>query len=166
LARIERSINIVASPEKVWSMVFWDKVPQWFSTVKRAEYITKFKDRVGAVAHVSGEAGGVKTEWDAETTEWIENVKYAWRTTAGNFTGIGSMRLSPLETGLKATFIMDYDLPYSFFGKIIDKLRVSKEIDRSCKNGLEKLREISERQDPLQSSTLDKPSHNGGKKNE
>jgi uncharacterized membrane protein len=155
LARIERSINIGAPPEKIWSLIFWDKVPQWFDTVKKAEYTTKFKDRVGAVAHVSGEAGGVKAEWDAETTEWIENVKYSWRTTAGNFTGVGSMKLSPIETGIKATFIMDYDLPYSILGKIIDKIRVSKDIDQSCKRGLEKLREISEKKDPLQSLVYD-----------
>jgi uncharacterized membrane protein len=164
LARIERSINIETTPEKVWSMVFWDKVPQWFSSIKKAEYTTKFKDRVGAVAHVFAEAGGVKAEWDAETTEWTENVKYAWRSTAGNFTGVGSMKFSPLETGFKVTFIMDYDLPYSIFGKIIDKLRVGRDIDQSCKRGLEKLREIAQRQDPLQSPIYDKPSDFGGEK--
>jgi len=164
MARIERSINIVAPPEKVWSMVFWDKVPQWFSSIKKAQYTTKFKDGVGAVAHVSGEAGGVKAEWDAETTEWIENVKYSWRTTAGNFTGVGSMKFSPFEKGLKATFIMDYDLPYSIFGKIIDKLSVSRDIDQSCKRGLEKLREIAERQKPFQSTIHPNSIDDGGEK--
>ncbi len=145
MARIERSIEINATADKIWPMVFWDKVPQWFSGIKRGEYTSKFKDRVGATAHVEGVAGGVKAEWDAETTEWVENKKYAWRTTSGTFTGVGSMTLAPTNSGVKTTFVMDYDLPYSILGKIIDRLRVGKDLDKDAVRGMEKLKEIAER---------------------
>ena len=108
--------------------------------VRKAEYTSKEKEGVGAVAHVCGEAGGIKSEWDAETTEWTENSRFAWRTTAGTFTGIGSMTLASTGAGTKATFLMDYDLPYSIFGKIVDKLRVYKAIDKATERGLEKLK--------------------------
>jgi uncharacterized membrane protein len=145
LARIEKSIEIEAPPEKIWPFVYWDKVPQWFDQIKKAEYKSKYKDRIGATAHVVGDAGSMKAEWDAETTEWTENSKFAWRTTAGSFTGFGSMTLSPVNSGTKATFVMDYDLPYSVLGKLIDKLRVSKDLDRGAERAMEKLKEITER---------------------
>lgn len=145
LARIDRFIEINAAPDKIWPMVFWDKVPQWFGGVKKAEFTSKFKDAVGATAHVEGEAGGVRAWWDAETTEWVENERFAWRTTAGTFTGVGYMTLTPTDSGTKTTFVMDYDLPYSLLGKIIDKLRVGKDVDKDAVRGLEKLKEIAER---------------------
>ena len=145
MARIEKSIGINASPEKVWPMVYWDKVPQWYAQIKKAEYTSNYKDRIGAIAHVLAEAGGTKSEWDAETTEWIENKKFGWRTTAGSFTGFGSMTLAPFKAGTKATFVMDYDLPYSILGKLIDKLRVSRAIEKGIEKGMENLKEIMEK---------------------
>jgi uncharacterized membrane protein len=145
LARIEKSIEIEAPAEKIWPMVFWDKVPLWMDVIKKAECTSKYRDRIGATAHVNGEAGGVKAEWDAETTEWTENEKFAWRTTAGGLTGFGSMTLSPVKAGTKATFLMDYDLPYSFLGKLVDKLRVSRDLEKGTEKGLKKLKEIAEK---------------------
>lgn len=93
---------------------------------------------------LDGEAGGVKSEWDTETTEWAVNERGAWRSTGGTFTGIGSMTLNPSETGTKATFMMDYDLPYSILGKIIDKLRVCKAVEKGTTRALRKLKILAE----------------------
>lgn len=112
--------------------------------IKRVEYTSEEKDKVGATAHWIGEAGGVKSEWDTETTEWEQYKRGAWRTTAGTFTGIGSMILNPTQTGTRATFMMDYELPYSILGKLIDKLRVFKAVNRGVEKGLEKLKKTIE----------------------
>ena len=145
LAKIEQTINVEAPPEKVWPMVYYDKIPQWLEMIKKSEFITKEKGVLGAKAHMVAEIAGIKAEWDAETTEWTENERFAWRTTAGTFTGFGSMTLKPIKEGTKATVTMDYDLPYSFLGKLIDKLRVGKQMDKGFKVGMEKLKEIVER---------------------
>jgi uncharacterized membrane protein len=144
MTRIEKSIEIQASPEEVWPLVYWDRVPQWMDQIKKAKYTSKEKEGVGVVAHVCAEAAGIKSEWDAETTEWTEGRRYAWRTTAGTFTGIGSMTLIPNAAGTEAIFMMDYDLPYSIFGKIVDKLRVCRAIEKGTEQGLEKLKSTLE----------------------
>jgi uncharacterized membrane protein len=144
LARIEKTIEIEAPVEQVWPMVFWDKVPAWMDQIKNARYTSKYKDQIGATAHVVGEAGGIKSEWEAETTEWMENEKFAWRTTTGTFTGFGSMTLNQIDKGTRATFLMDYDLPYSFLGKLVDKLRVSRDLERGTERALKKLKKITE----------------------
>jgi len=144
LARIEQSIEINASAERIWPIIRWDRVPEWMDIIKKVEYTSKEKDSVGATAHWIGEAGGVKSEWDTETTELETNKRGAWRTTGGTFTGVGAMTLSPTKTGTKATFMMDYDLPYSILGKIIDKLRVQRAIEKGTTRALEKLKKTSE----------------------
>mgnify|MGYP001043965618 CR=1 FL=1 len=126
-------------------MVSWDRIPEWLDAIKKVERTSKDKDGLGATAHVIGKAEGVKSEWDAETTEWKENEKIAWRSTAGSLTMSSSMTLSPIEDGIKATLIMNYSLPYSILGKIIDKLWVSRDIDKSVERGMKKLKETGEK---------------------
>jgi hypothetical protein len=57
------------------------------------------------------------------------------------------MTLSSSALGTKTTFMMDYDLPYSIFGKIIDKLRVCKAVEKGAERGLLRLKEIAEMDD-------------------
>ena len=144
LTRIEESIEIKAAPHKIWPIVRWDRVPDWMDIIKKVEYTSEKTDQTGATAHWIGEAGGVKAEWDTETTEWAPFIRSAWRTTAGTFTGIGSMTLTPTEAGTKTSFMMDYELPYSILGKIIDKLRVCKAVEKGAKDGLRRLKDIAE----------------------
>jgi uncharacterized membrane protein len=48
------------------------------------------------------------------------------------------------DRGTKVTATIDYELPYSVLGKIIDKLMVRKECERFLKAGVEKAKEILE----------------------
>ena len=145
MARIEESIEINAAPKKIWPIIRWDRVPEWMDIIKKVEYTSEEKETIGATAHWIGEAGGVKSEWDTETTEWEPYSRGAWRSTGGTFTGIGSMTLTPIDSGTKTTFVMDYDLPYSILGRIIDKLRVCKAVEKGTEKGLKKLKEIAEK---------------------
>ena len=144
MTRIEQSIEINATPREISPIIRWDRVPQWMDIIKKVEYTSEQKETVGATAHWIGETGRVKSEWDTETTEWEENERGAWRSIRGTFTGIGSMTLTPSETGTKATFMMDYDLPYSILGKIIDKLRVCKAVQKGTTRALKKLKILAE----------------------
>ena len=63
----------------------------------------------------------------------------------GNFTAFGTTTLKPTEEGTEIRFVIDYELPYSILGKIIDKLMVSGEIENSFKKGLVKLKNIVEK---------------------
>ena len=145
MARIQKSIDINASADKIWPMVYWDKVPEWADQIKSAKYTSQHKDKIGATAHVIGDTGRIRAEWDAETTEWVENEKLGWRTFAGSFTGFGSMTLTHISSGTKATFLMDYDLPYLFVGKLVDRLRVSRALEKGTEKALRKLKTLSEK---------------------
>jgi hypothetical protein len=40
---------------------------------------------------------------------------------------------------------IEYELPYSIFGKLIDKLRVHKAMEKSFEAGLKKLKDMAEK---------------------
>ena len=143
MARIEKSMEINVSTEKIWKMLLWDRIPEWLKGME-AEYTSDEKEAVGATAHVKSETAGIKVEWDVEITEYKENEMARWRSTGGDVTAIGSTTLQPTEMGTIVTFVIDYELPYSILGKIVDKLLVSRELEVDIENGLVDLKNMLE----------------------
>ncbi len=144
MTRIEKSIEINASPEKIWPYVYWENCPQWYSAFKKVEPTSKIKHAPGETVHISGEVAGMKAQWDGETSELVENKYVLWRSIGGDFTGFGSHTLTPTNTGTKFTCVLDYEMPYSVLGKIMDKLRFHKAFDKTIDDGLAKLKELAE----------------------
>ena len=67
--RMEKSMVIKASPEKVWEMLALDRMPEWMEGWKSGKYTSEAhnpedKYRVGATAHIIG-----PEEFNAEITE-------------------------------------------------------------------------------------------------
>jgi uncharacterized membrane protein len=87
---------------------------------------------------------GQKMEYDSELTEYVENKKLSWHTEKPSRMD-GTFKFAPTEKGTKLTFIMDYDLPYSIFGAILDKLKMSKEIDKTLDEATKNLKKILEK---------------------
>ena len=147
MARIETSIEINALPEKVWSLVNWDRVPEYYESIKKVTWTSKGRMEVGATVHVLSDIAGVKGEWDAEITEYADNQSVSWRTTSGNPTIIYHATLAPSKTGAKITTAFDYELPYSILGKIIDKLRVQRAMEKEAEKALQKMKVAAEKKE-------------------
>ena len=145
MARVEKSIEINAPPEKVFSLISWDKVPEYYDSIKKVEWTSEPKMKVGATVHVHSEIAGTKAEWDAEITEYKDNEKVSWRTTSGNITIIYNATLDLVKAGTKLTTSFDYELPYSILGKLIDKLRVHKSLEKESEVALEKMKALAEK---------------------
>ena len=142
MGRIEKSIEIKAIPNDVWPMLFWDRLPEWLDIFKSVACTSGKRDCVGTTFHVVGETAGIRTEFDVEIMELVENEKAAWRSTLG---GSGRSNLSRTAAGTELKLIVNYALPYSIFGKMLDKLIVGKKIENSVDRGLEKLKSILEK---------------------
>ena len=146
MTRIEESIEINAPPEKVWKMIAHERLPEWFDLFKKVELTSKEDDKLGATHHMTSELYEiVKIEWDGETTEWIENGMYAWRTIGGPFTGFGSMSLTPVGSGTRFTIAMDYQIPHSFLGRLMDKLLIHEALESEFDEGLKELKILLEK---------------------
>ncbi len=145
LTRVEKSIEIIAPAERIWPLLFWERTPEWYAPFKTVTHTNEIKNAVGETVHVTGEIAGMKAEWNGETTEKIDNERVAWRSIGGSFTGFGSHLLTPTKAGTKVTMVLDYDMPYSVLGKIMDKLRFHKAFEKSIYDGLQKLKDMAER---------------------
>jgi carbon monoxide dehydrogenase subunit G len=146
LGRVEKSIEIKASPDKVWEMLAFDRHPEWNEQYKSVEYTSKVrtpkdKYRVGASCHMTTKEGVV----DLEITESLENEKITYR--VQGMKGVrninGTFTLKPTELGTKITAVSDYELS-SLMLKMLSKL-VSKALEKDFEKSLEKLKSVLEK---------------------
>jgi uncharacterized membrane protein len=145
MARIEESIEINAPKEKIWSLVDWNRVPEWYTSIKKVAWTSAEKMQSGATVRVFSEMMGRKEEFDTIVTEWMPNEKVVWRTTSGNMPGEFIATLNPTNAGFKVTTSFDYELPYSVIGKLIDKLRFQKYMQQEAKTALQRMKAAAEK---------------------
>jgi carbon monoxide dehydrogenase subunit G len=134
LGKITLSIEIEASPEKVFTFTNdVEKLNEISKGVVKNEFTSKGPIGVGTTAHtiVYNKAGGIQAEFDMEITEFEENKKVSMRTI-----GKSKMKVNikyvyePTAKGTRLTKTEEYELPYSILGKIIDKIKFHKDIEK------------------------------------
>ena len=83
---------------------------------------------------------------DTEVTESSENRVYAFHQTGG-FLASGTTRfdIEPTQQGSKVTWTAEYELPYSYLGKLVDKLRVRKQFEEAIDESIKGLKSRVER---------------------
>ncbi len=120
--RVEKTIEIVAPPEKIWPfLVEPDRVLQWYSTFRRFEYSGDVHSGVGTRLYIEEQAMGPVMKLNFEATEWKENERLALRMVSG--TGVKSYEqqwsLEPTAGGSRFTFAEQVELPYGVLGKLL-----------------------------------------------
>jgi uncharacterized membrane protein len=144
LTRIEKSIEIGASPKDVWAAILPENMPQWFEPFKEVQWTSENTHQKGSTFRVSSDIADTRSRWDAVMTEVKENEMDMWRTTSGSINGVAKASLSPTPSGTKLSMSMDYKLPYSVIGRMFDKIRVHKELDHDFEVGLKDLKYLLE----------------------
>ncbi|MGC1119726.1 MAG: SRPBCC family protein [Candidatus Methanofastidiosia archaeon] len=137
LARIEKTSEIKAPVEKVYALC-----SDIEGYTKFMEGAKKIKMTGDTIAHWTMEMAGRTMEFDTEMTENIENKKIAWKS-IGDFVAAGSWSLEPTAQGTEIEMVMDYDIP-GVLGKIFDKIKISKEMEKNMEASLKRMKEILE----------------------
>jgi uncharacterized membrane protein len=130
MGRVTKSIEIEAPPEEVFNFLNdaekMNKAHEGFTEV---HYTSKEPVGVGTTGHFVNKNG----TFDAGITEFIKNKKITWHTVEGSQVKVAlSFILEPTTNGTKLINSFDYELPYSILGKLLDKVKVSKGIDKEA----------------------------------
>jgi len=150
MTRIEKTIEIKAPVEKVFAFVTdIDNFAKTQPPEMETEILSRDEGppRVGFTAKVRAKAGGQVWEVEDEITELVENERYYGRQKGGALKKFEHTDLfEPTEGGTKWTSIMEYELPYSLLGKIIDKLKVRKDMEKAMDYSVKKTKELLEKE--------------------
>ena len=142
MANVTKSIEVEASPEKVWTWSMDQKnMNEASKGFSESLWTSNGPVGVGSISHFISEAGGTTAETDLEVTEYVENKKFAQRSIGESKTKMAfAYVLEPTVKGTKVAFNMDYEVPYSILGKLIDKLKVHKEVEKGITKLLENIK--------------------------
>ena len=121
--RVQRSIDIAASPEKIWPyMTEPDKILKWLTTFKEFMYTGEKRNCVGTTFYVEEKPGPTPLlKIYFVITEWIKNERIAFRMTAGGWAKDYEQSWTLRETvaGCRFTFIEDFEFPFGVVGRLI-----------------------------------------------
>jgi uncharacterized membrane protein len=149
LTRIEKSIVIEAPVEKVFDFVTdLDNVVKNQAPETEVTLLSRDKgpDRVGFKAKVRAKFGDKVWESEVETTELVKNKRHVVRQKGGALKKMETTDLfEPTEKGTKWTAIMEYELPYSLIGKVVDKLKARKDMEKAMDYMMKKTKELIEK---------------------
>lgn len=150
MARFEKSIVIEAPVEKVFDFV--TDVENFVVKTRPPEMEMELLSRdegpvrVGQKARVRAKAGGQVWELEVETTELVKNKKQSVRQSGGPMKKFVMTNLfEPVDGGTRLSWITEYELPYSVLGKIIDALRVRKDMEKGQDYSMAKMKELIEK---------------------
>jgi carbon monoxide dehydrogenase subunit G len=146
LGKLTKSIEIEVSPEEAFTFINDQKkmndASKGFSEM---EYTSKGPVGVGTTYHLVSKIGGQEREADMEVTEFVKNKKMSNHTIGASKVKMGtSWTLDPTAKGTKLAVSMDYEVPYSVLGKVVDKLKVSKDLDKVMGKMMESIKKALE----------------------
>ncbi|HXV39204.1 MAG TPA: SRPBCC family protein [Nitrosopumilaceae archaeon] len=126
MPRIEEVIEIKSSPERV------------FAYVDDAKHVTRH------LTYGEGRIMGMKINSEASVIKRIENREKDYGFEAGSFVFNIRLVVDKITMGTNLTIIVDYDLPYSLVGRIIDALFIRRYLKREVDRTMETCQKILE----------------------
>lgn len=156
MGQIEQSINITATPEQVWELLAFDRLPEWIEEYRHhggvaytSEVLTSNdKYRVGAIAQ-----GIPKNPGDNycrfEITESLINEKMTFRAWEkpkylGTLSMFVTYSLEPAGTDTKVVYEVETEKLFGIFGKLLEILYFRRWAEKQMQNALENLKGILE----------------------
>jgi uncharacterized protein YndB with AHSA1/START domain len=146
VAKITKTVNIKVPPEKVFAFMLSDKMNDVWGRWMEGKWISEGPIGVGSVSHwTPKEEFKIKGEWDEEIVEFEKNRKIVMQTTKDSKLNMKVTGLfEPTTEGTKLTYIDEYEVPYSVLGKLVDKVKYSKDTAKFMEGMLENLKQTLE----------------------
>ena len=148
MGKVTGSIEIEASPEKVFDFVISEKMNDPTKEFYEGKWTSAGPVGVGSTAHYVGMHKHNKgEEWNAKVTEFAKNKNLTMHLTGANKRSHDETLIymfEPTVKGTKMTLTLDYEMPYSVLGRLIDGLLVKNWLEKEINKVMENLKKALE----------------------
>jgi uncharacterized membrane protein len=144
---VEQSIDIGAPVEAVFNLVADqpERQPEWWPPIDETERVTPPPTQVGSVSSYSYNMMGVKIRGEHEVKEMRRNDYLRVQTISG-IDSTFEFIFQPAPIGTRLTIRVDYKLPGSIIGQLLNKLVIEQKNESDLVEGLKNLKGILERE--------------------
>jgi len=143
----ERSIEIAASPETVWSIVSDPSiVPKVYPDIISIATNPPGMAQVGQKSDITAKVGGRRARMTTETDEVIPNKKLVFHRVPGGLmtTFVNTITLEPSKKGTRLTTKSEYEASAGYLGKALSVLLVNRTVKKNLQVSVTNLKELAE----------------------
>lgn len=144
------SIEIEASPEKVFAFITSEKINDVYKEWIEIKWTSDVPVGVDSIAHCVGMGRQKGAEWDIKVTEFVKDKKITMRSMRSKessklaLNSTNSFTLEPTTKGTKVSYSIEYEMPWSVLGELIDELMVKRNMEKQNTKLLENLKKALE----------------------
>lgn len=144
--RVERCIEINATPEKIWPFLTEpEKIMKWFTLLEKFEYTGDNRGGVGTTFYYEEKSGGQLLKMNYIVTEWVENEKLAFSVTSGSLKKDDQVwSIETIPAGSIFTMFEDLEMPMGIIGKVIGALFGGMMIGKNMEKIISNLKMLAE----------------------
>jgi uncharacterized membrane protein len=144
MARIRRTTEVNASPDRVFSLLTnLDRLPEWATIVVETRDVSALPLRAGCTFRQTLRVVGreVESEWRVTELEHGRRVAYEAMAPGG---GSMTMRqiVTPRDAGSRIELEIDYELPGGLLGELVDRAFVEEQNEHEADRSLRNLKEL------------------------
>jgi uncharacterized membrane protein len=144
MARIRRTTEVNASPDRVFSLLTdLDRLPEWATIVVETRDVSALPLRAGCTFRQTLRVVGreVESEWRVTELEHDRRVAYEAMAPGG---GSMTMRqtVAPRDAGSQIELEIDYELPGGLLGELVDRAFVEEQNEHEADRSLRNLKEL------------------------
>jgi uncharacterized membrane protein len=144
---VEQSIDISAPVEVIFGLIAHEpeRMPEWWPPFELQERITAAPTGVGSVSRYVYNMMGVKIKGEHRVESMSENDHLTVKTTSGIDSKF-DFTFTPMKGYTRLTIRVDYTLPGSVLGQLLNRAAIEQKNERDLQEGLNHLKEIAERE--------------------
>jgi uncharacterized membrane protein len=145
MPHVEQSINIEAPVEAVFGVIAHqpERMAEWWPPIELQERVSPAPTNIGSVSRYVYNMMGVKIKGEHEVLEMAENQHLIVKTTSGIDSQF-DFHFAPSNNGTNLTIRVDYTLPGSVLGQLLNRLAIEKKNEQDLEEGLRNLKAIVE----------------------
>lgn len=144
---VEKEIEIAAPLHMVFDLIanYPERMAEWWPPIELQERITPAPTSVGSISRYVYDMMGVKIKGEHEVVELVEHERIVVKTVSGIDSAF-DFRLMPTERGTRLRLRVQYRLPGSVLGQLMNRTAIEQKNERDLHQGLDNLKLIFEGQ--------------------
>lgn len=145
MPHVEQSITIDAPPDAVFDLIANqpERMPEWWHAFELQTRVTPPPTAIGSVSRYVYNMMGVKIKGEHQVIEMAENAHLMVKTMSGIDSAF-EFTFAPMDGGTELTVRVEYTLPGSVLGQLLNRLAIEQRNERDLVEGLQNLKQIVE----------------------
>lgn len=145
MPQVERSIDIQAPVERVFDLIANqpERQPEWWPPIESTQRVTPPPTAVGSVSNYVYNMLGVRIRGEHQVVEMVPNQHLLVKTISGIDSAF-TFTFAPAPGGTKLKIQVDYAVPGSVLGQLVNKLAIEQKNISDLETGLQNLKGILE----------------------